>query len=427
MAKSVKQPVETPPYLKQVRIRDYAPLRDAKVDFKSGLNIIIGNNGVGKTKFLTLLNRLANIYQDQIDGIGCELTVAGDYNIKVEYKEMQSDNKPKRPGPYDSEDKEFESRNEVLTKVTYKAETLTKDTIFDAMADLKKGRLFSYEPVLVAHGIPTTGLPLVEEIADMLLEKRSVTITLKGVEKKLIHQVQSRFIQSWLRSVVRVMRNGFTVLNGVAVPALTAEQAKQLITRVTDIYVERLNNYLPLYSPIGAIKRSVGFDIYYNNVQDEYILKGPVLEYKVGEVWLPFSALSDGTKRLFYIIAELISPVVVSVDKQTNDVGIYDGGKVILLEEPELGIHPDQLHKLLSLIREVSREHQVIMTTHSPQVLDMLSEKELDRITICELDPKKGTQFRKLSRAKQEEARTYMREQLHLSDFWRYADLEAKD
>ena len=64
------------------------------------------------------------------------------------------------------------------------------------------------------------------------------------------------------------------------------------------------------------------------------------------------------------------------------------------------------------------------MTTHSPQVLDMLSEKELDRITICTLDPKKGTQFRKLSREKQAQARRYMKEELHLSDYWRYSYLE---
>ena len=37
MAKSVKPPVETPPYLKPVRIRGHAPLRDAKANFKPPL------------------------------------------------------------------------------------------------------------------------------------------------------------------------------------------------------------------------------------------------------------------------------------------------------------------------------------------------------------------------------------------------------
>ena len=100
--------------------------------------------------------------------------------------------------------------------------------------------------------------------------------------------------------------------------------------------------------------------------------------------------------------------------------------RIIFLEEPELGIHPDQLQKLLNLIRQVSREHQVILTTHAPQVLDMLAKDELDRITVCELNPEKGTQFRKLSAAKKAKAKAYMKGEGYLSDFWRFSDLEAK-
>jgi hypothetical protein len=54
----------------------------------------------------------------------------------------------------------------------------------------------------------------------------------------------------------------------------------------------------------------------------------------------------------------------------------------------------------------------------------MLAKNELDRITICELDPQKGTQFRKLSAAKKAKARTYMQNDSYLSDFWRFSNLE---
>ncbi len=137
--------------------------------------------------------------------------------------------------------------------------------------------------------------------------------------------------------------------------------------------------------------------------------------------------LSDGTKRLVYTVAELLAPQSVGLNKTTNEIGVYDRRKIIFLEEPELGIHPKQLTKLLNLIREISKENQVIMTTHSPQVLDMLSEKELDRITICELDPKKGTQFHKLTQKKQKQAREYMKEVGFLSDYWRYSFLEETE
>jgi len=178
---------------------------------------------------------------------------------------------------------------------------------------------------------------------------------------------------------------------------------------------------------VQAVRCSEYFQVYYQESQDQYTIKGLVMEYQLNDEWLSFGMLSDGTKRLVYSLFEMLAPDSVRLNQTTDEIKIYDRKKIILFEEPELGIHPDQLQKLLRLIREVSREHQVIMTTHSPQTLDMLSKNELDRITICELDPKKGTQFRKLSAAKKAKAKAYMQNDSYLSDFWRFSNLEAKD
>ena len=131
---------------------------------------------------------------------------------------------------------------------------------------------------------------------------------------------------------------------------------------------------------------------------------------------------------MFYIVSELVLPngTVVKVNDEETLVS-REIDRIILLEEPELGIHPDQLHKLLLFLREQSEKHQLIITTHSPQVLDMLNEDELDRITICELDENKGTQFRKLKKAQIATAKKYMKEVGFLSDYWRYGSLEENN
>ena len=157
------------------------------------------------------------------------------------------------------------------------------------------------------------------------------------------------------------------------------------------------------------------------------MIKGLVLEYQIGDDWLPFSALSDGTKRVLYIIGELTATPFIDFSKFHLIPKFLNPNKIILLEEPELGIHPQQLQLVLQLIRGVSREHQVIMTTHSPQVLDILNGQELDRITICEYVPGKGTQMRKLSAAKKAKAKAYLKDQGFLSEFWRFSNLEEAD
>jgi hypothetical protein len=66
-------------------------------------------------------------------------------------------------------------------------------------------------------------------------------------------------------------------------------------------------------------------------------------------------AMSDGTMRLVGILGAFLQSARPSV---------------IALEEPESTIHPEALSALLDLIRGFSRDSQVILTTHSPDLLD---------------------------------------------------------
>jgi len=407
------------PYLKQVRVRDFPPLRNAKVDFKPGLNIIIGKNGAGKTRFLSLLNNISNLYQEHFSGVGCELTISGKHEINVKFKDKKS-----KKNRVDTE-YPLSAPMSLSIESSYDNKTIKSDTIEEAAEDLIGINELSYTSLFIQHGIPNTGLPIIGEGLEVTIRGRTVRINSSSGDKSLF-ELEGRFARTVLRTIIGTIRNGFTVRNGTPVAPITAGNLKSLIVQITEAYCERLNNYLSIYSPIQLARFSELFQVYYNEINDEYIIKGLVLEYKLQnqEVWLPFNALSDGTKRAFYLISELTLPTSVSINKERKRVFIKDNEKLIFLEEPELGIHPHQLHLLSILIREVSREHQVIMTTHSPQVLDMLSKTELDRITICELDPEKGTQFRKLSAKRKAKAKAYMQHDSYLSDFWRFSNLE---
>ena len=60
--------------------------------------------------------------------------------------------------------------------------------------------------------------------------------------------------------------------------------------------------------------------------------------------------------------------------------------RVLLVEEPENGIHPKRLHDVLSILRDLSlaseqSQCQVILTTHSPYVVDLFQPEE---VTLCQ-------------------------------------------
>ena len=110
-----------------------------------------------------------------------------------------------------------------------------------------------------------------------------------------------------------------------------------------------------------------------------------------------------------------------SVDRYT---GINFINRIIFIEEPELGIHPHQFHKLLEFLKEESENKQIIITTHSPQSLDVLNFNELDRIIIAySTNIKEGTKLRHLNENEVLKANEYIKEDF-LSDYWLYSDLE---
>ena len=90
-----------------------------------------------------------------------------------------------------------------------------------------------------------------------------------------------------------------------------------------------------------------------------------------GGGWIDLSQESDGTIRLLGLLAALHQRRVPSL------TGI---------EEPELTVHPGALTALADELRERSRASQLIVTTHSPDLIDRISDfRDVDSLRVVEL------------------------------------------
>ncbi|WP_253899628.1 AAA family ATPase [Corallococcus carmarthensis] len=118
------------------------------------------------------------------------------------------------------------------------------------------------------------------------------------------------------------------------------------------------------------------------------------IETELGDVMLvlvekdgtrtPARSMSDGTLRFLGTLVALRTVPPESI---------------VMLEEPETGLHPQRIHLLVEFLEAVTRERniQVIMTTHSPQVLDALSSEALKNTVLCARSPEQeGTVLRRL-------------------------------
>jgi len=70
---------------------------------------------------------------------------------------------------------------------------------------------------------------------------------------------------------------------------------------------------------------------------------------------------------------------------------------IILIEEPENGIHPKRLQQVIRILRDVTQRHeqtQILMTSHSPYLLD---EMEPEEVTLCSKDSNGAVCTKRLS------------------------------
>lgn len=108
--------------------------------------------------------------------------------------------------------------------------------------------------------------------------------------------------------------------------------------------------------------------------------------------------LSDGTLRSMEIIVALLS---------------LRESSTLLIEEPETAIHPALLQRLLSVIETYSDGVNVVISTHSPLVVDWAEPGELRFVAR----KKRNTVIASMSAQEQDFARAYLQDEGTLGEF----------
>lgn len=89
-----------------------------------------------------------------------------------------------------------------------------------------------------------------------------------------------------------------------------------------------------------------------------------------GDRNVPAHRLSDGTLRYLALLAILLDP---------------GSARLVLIEEPELGLHPDVMPTIRDLLVDASTRFQIVVTTHSTQLVDAMTD-HADAVVVCEKD-----------------------------------------
>lgn len=119
-----------------------------------------------------------------------------------------------------------------------------------------------------------------------------------------------------------------------------------------------------------------------------------LLQVDDGKVRLPASSMSDGTLRALGALLALFQGAT------QEDAG----RRLVGIEEPEAGQHPGAVEVLADAIREAAMRAQVIVTSHSPELLDSIADESIITVEAHQ----DGTRFGTLDDA----ARSVIRDRL---------------
>ncbi|WP_304063180.1 ATP-binding protein [Pedobacter glucosidilyticus] len=396
--------------ISEVSIRGFKSIEDLKVTIMPGLNILIGKNGAGKSNFLEGLNSiLHSIYRGIIGFKNGSLVFNAieDYSISYTIDRLSA--------------KAATSTVDDINEAYQQKLLLNKEVIFDS-TDIE-AKTFNFKGKNIRSGgnlrlvLQRLGMRFIlpkyvrfDYPADIkgIAIPSSLNITLEAddfwdydVDSTLLYKSYSKLEDSFFASIDDEDDDD---LQNKWNHALSNLNAENIISQM-ELDQEVIDN-LRLFTPIKGLRFNKNISLYRND--SHLIVDNIRLDFLVNDNWLPWSQLSDGTKRLFFII---------------TDVTLNKGG-ITLVEEPELGVHPHQLSLLMQFLKEQSEDQQIIISTHSPKALDILTSEELDRIMIARYEKGQGTQISRMITEQREKATAYMNEVGYLSDYWLLSDLE---
>ncbi len=393
-------------FLEEVKLEGFKSIQDVSIEFKNGLNIIIGKNAAGKTNFLTFLNYILNFEYEELIDFYSKLSFSKGRNISFEV----TGNVQKK----ESLSKKMIASDKIEEKVLIDEKLVEEEKNSNSRNILGKNGV-EFQASYLRHGVPEKYL-----IVD---EPLNFSMNVDVLPAELFKRITEEDNPYFIRSIMAEFVFGSLGFDDKAKKPMTEARLRNQIKKHFSRF-ERVKVFLEDFSPIKDIRLAENFSVFLDSETKKFTVKNIHFEFKVSESWYPFTSLSDGTKRLFYIISELSTLGNLHFTK--NSFGLRNGDlkRIILLEEPELGIHPHQLMHLMHFIKEISKDHQIILATHSPLVLDILDQEELDRIIIAESKGGlEGTKLRHLSDDEFDKAITYIKEDF-LSDYWVHSDLE---
>lgn len=321
--------------IKRVNLKNFRGFEDISVKFSPHFNVIIGDNGSGKTALINGLTVAMSSFFLGIDGVPSRSIHLNDIRL-ANYENSYEYQLPVEvisSGRIASQ--ELEWSREVVSKggatrrknaqnIKKVAQSLQRQVRAGQHVDLP---LIAYFPAGRMWEIPAK---------TSLVHQGS---RLRGYEKAILPTANYKFLSEWFKTKeLAALQHGKEMFE------------LNVVRRAVRHCIEECEN------------------IYYDMTTDALVMK-----LTDGTI-LPFNCLSDGFKNMMAIVSD-IAYRCVTLNPHLRQNALLSSG-VVLIDEVDLHLHPSWQTRIVGNLASTFPHIQFIVTTHSALILRALTETD---------------------------------------------------
>lgn len=344
-------------FLNSVHIKNFRNLWDVELPLKP-LTVIVGPNASGKSNILDALYLTRNIINDGInpffrvirDSFWAREANNFSFNLQAQVRDVDTEYelvvKKRKSGKYLYSERLLVNNRNIISIID------CKGTVESETDDSKTEYNNSDVPALVSAG---------------------------SYGNRPISRILYKFIKGWVFHDLdpdfakKSLRNFSPADDEIQKDLKLSIFGGNLAEVLWDLYKKNDQSFIDV---VHSLYDVMNFRINYETIDgdDKFSL------IEKGKKSLPLEVASDGTLRLIaYLILRNES----------------EPPSLIAFEEPERGFHPGMLNEVTNILRKISENSQVIITTHSSELLNAFQYSDFSSdslgILLLRNHPKEGT------------------------------------
>ena len=389
--------------IKKIEVSNFKTFRDLDLELGS-FNVVIGANASGKSNFVEIFQFLKDIRKEGLkNAVAMHGTMSSIFNLKCPAEDMLRI----------CVEKDGEGDNGVVLPLSLSVMSSEYDISIQSDMKISEEKL-SYQ--FIDSDQQQYNVIVYRDVKDEEKLRYDVTPSAGPKERALLKRVSKMFTpdMEWKLEPDDILVNS---------PCLYPSEWKTLFSRISCYNIEPRRAKEPTSTAGKAELEEDGNNlaiILNNIIEDEdkrrklCNLVKDLLPFvkevgteKFAEITLQEDYYADKDLR-----ADLLSDGTVNITALI--VALYFEEKnVVIIEEPERNIHPHLISRLVEMMKEASKKKQIIVTTHSPEVVKYAG---LDNLLLISRD---NNGFSHISRpSERKEIQVFLENELGLDELY---------